>query len=249
MVLGAALLEDPGRTSVGIAVTAVGGVLVAALVAVERRTAAPLLPAGVLRERSLRTGVGAALVNTAATSSVVTLATLHLQQTRGLSPAAAALRLLPCSVGVLAGSAVVTPLLRQCSPRTRIVVGLTVIAAGDALLLALPLTEALLPLGVAVAGVGLGLSSVATNTLGTTVPAALQGTAAGALNTAAQLGTALGVAALLLLADVPQHADLPLDGTSLSWAAAAGLAAAAALLVARSRTPARGTASDGSPGP
>jgi hypothetical protein len=91
-----------------------------------------------------------------------------------------------------------------------------------------------IPVGVAVAGVGLGLSSVAANALGTAVPGPLQGTAAGALNTGAQVGTALGVSALLLLATATGGTDLPLTGTPAGMAGAAGLAAGAALLVARS---------------
>jgi hypothetical protein len=45
---------------------------------------------------------------------------------------------------------------------------------------------------VAAAGAGLGLYSVASTALGTTVPAKLRGTASGIINTAAQLGTAIG---------------------------------------------------------
>ncbi len=234
VVLGAALLEHPGRGPLGSAVVAGGAVLLAGLVAVERRAAAPLLPPTALREPRLRVGVGAALVNTAATSSVLTLATLHLQQTRGLGPGAAALWLLPCSVGVVAGSVLAAPLLRRYGPRAAIVAGLAVVAAGDALLVALPAAAGVIPAGVAVAGVGLGLSSVAANTLGTAVPGPLQGTAAGALNTGAQVGTALGVSALLLLATATGGTDLPLTGTPAGMAGAAGLAAGAALLVARS---------------
>ena len=110
---------------------------------------------------------------------------------------------------------------------------MTGIAAGVALLLVLPAAETLLPLGVAVAGLGLGLSSVAANTVGTDVPAALQGTASGALNTAAQLGTALGVAALLLLAGATDNSNLPVSGVTAGWAAAAILAGVAAWLISR----------------
>jgi predicted MFS family arabinose efflux permease len=236
VVLGAALLEDPARAPAGLVALAVGAVFLGGLVVVERRATAPLLPREAVRRPALCTGVGAALANTATTSSVLTLATLHLQQTRGLGPTAAAFWLLPCSVGVVVGSVLAAPLLRRSAPRVGIAVGLAAVAAGDAMLLALPAGEAFLPLGVAVAGAGLGLSSVATNTLGTDVPAALQGTAAGALNTSAQLGTALGVSGLLLLATVTDGADLPVSGTPLAWAAAAALAAGAAVLVARGRT-------------
>ena len=232
VVLGAALLERPGAIGPGLAAVAAGAVLVAGFVAVERRAAAPLVPAAAVRERRLRLGVIAALDNTATTSSALTLATLYLQQERGLGPAAAALRLVPCSAGVVAGSLLAGPLLRRHPPRTGIVVGLAAVAAGDAALLALPVTAVALPVGVALVGAGLGVASVAANAVGTDVPAALAGTAAGALNTAAQLGTALGVSALLLLAGATQGTALPLAGTPLAWAAAAALAAATAIATA-----------------
>jgi hypothetical protein len=41
---------------------------------------------------------------------------------------------------------------------------------------------------------------VAATTLGTAVPEALRGAASGIVNTAAQLGTAIGIAVLLLIA-------------------------------------------------
>jgi hypothetical protein len=55
---------------------------------------------------------------------------------------------------------------------------------------------------------------------------------------AAQLGTAVGVSALLLLAAATDGIDLPLSGTLLAWPAAAGLAANAALLVTQAELPA-----------
>ncbi len=233
VVLGASLLEQPGRASLGLATLAAAVVLLAGLVAVERRAATPLVPATALRQPSLRIGVGAALVNTATTSSVITLATLYLQQTRGLTPSTAALWLLPCSLGVVAGSALAAPVLRRRGPRAGIVVGLVTVAVGDALLLAMPAAEWLLPFAVAVSGIGLGMSSVGANTLGTAVPGALQGVASGALNTAAQLGTAVGVAGLLLLASVTDGSTLPMAGTPTGWLAASALAAVAAVVVTR----------------
>lgn len=239
LVLGTSLLEQQGRGLLGLAVIAGGVALVTGLVRVERRTANPLLPREAVRHPRLRLGVAASVVNTATTSSALTLATLHLQQTRGLTAGAAAILLLPCSVGVVLGSALAARLLRRHRPRTGVVLGMVGIAAGVALLLVLGISEALLPVGVAVAGLGLGLSSVAANTLGTDVPAALQGTASRALNTAAQLGTAIGVAALLLLADATRDSALPVAGTHLGWAAAAALACLAALLTRGPRAPSR----------
>ena len=88
--------------------------------------------------------------------------------------------------------------------------GLAVIAAADAALTAAAANGWALAACVAMAGAGLGLSSVAATTLGTAVPGTLRGTASGIINTAAQLGTATGIAVLLLIAAAtdPAHPDL-----------------------------------------
>ncbi len=89
-----------------------------------------------------------------------------------------------------------------------------------------------LPAGVAIAGFGIGLSSVAATTLGTDVPADLGGVAAGTVNTAAQIGTALGAACLLVVATGAAHGDMVLARPVLGWACAAIAAAAGSLLYA-----------------
>jgi MFS family permease len=230
LVLGSSLLERPGHRAVGLLLVASGGLLLAAFARVERAVPNPLLPGRAVRHRNLRIGAAAAFMNTATTSSVMTLATLHLQDTRGASPAAAGVTLLPFSLCVVLGSALAARVLHRRHPGAGLAGGLGLIAVGDAALLALPVAEWLLPACLGVAGLGIGLSSVAATTLCTNVPAALQATAAGVLNTAAQLGTALGVAVVLLIATSTQNLHLPLDGTPLGWACAAAAAAASALL-------------------
>jgi MFS family permease len=91
----------------------------------------------------------------------------------------------------------------------------------------------LLPAGVALGGAGIGLSSVAATSVGTDLPEELQGAAAGALNTAAQLGTALGTAGLLALTAVTAHASIPIHGPELGWLAAALIAVAGAVMTKR----------------
>ena len=76
-------------------------------------------------------------------------------------------------------------------------------------------------------------SQIAANTLGTDVPEEHRGAAAGILNTAAQLGTALGVSAAVLIAGATARSGLPLRGAPLSWALAAALAAGTALIALR----------------
>ena len=113
--------------------------------------------------------------------------------------------------------------------------GLAVIAVADAALIPAAAHGWALSACVAVAGAGLGLSSVAATTLGTTVPGTMRGTASGIINTAAQLGTAVGIAVLLLIAAATTGPPAP--GTAapvIAWAAAAAVAAAGALVFTRS---------------
>ncbi|WP_175562840.1 MFS transporter [Geodermatophilus nigrescens] len=229
VVGGAALLEHGGHRPAGGLLVAAGAALAAALPAVERRAADPLLPPAALRHPGLRAGALASAANTAATSSAVTLATLHLQEEAGFGPTAAGLALVPFSLCVVAGAALAARVLRRTEPRTAAAAGLAVIALGDAGLLGALLSPWAVPVAAAVAGLGIGLSSVAATSLGTAVPDDLQGTAAGVVNTAAQLGTALGVAVVLLVAGAA--------GAAAGWltAAAVALAVAAALLRSRGR--------------
>lgn len=242
VVLGASLLESPQRRGAGLLLVLLGTVLLPVLRRVERRAPDPLLPAAALRSPTLRTGVAASFVNTAATTSAVTLATLHLQDQRDASPTTAGLMLLPFSLMVVVGASCAPRLLRATSPARAAGVGLAVIALGDLALLAESRAAWVLPAAVGIAGAGIGIASVAATTAGTDVARRLQGTAAGALNTAAQLGTALGVAGVLLLATSTADSDLPLTGTPLGWAAAAALAAVSALALLTSRP---GPAADG----
>ena len=219
LVLGATLVID--RPAAGIGGLVAGGALLAAFALVERRVRDPLLPRAALRSLHLRAGASASWLNTATTSSTMTLATLYLQGERGASATTAGLALLPFSLCVVVGAALAAGILRRRPPAAAIVLGLAVIGAGNALLLAGPWA---LPAGAGVAGLGIGIASVAATTLGTDVPDDLQGTAAGLLNTAAQLGTALGVAALLLVAAA--------GSTQLAWACGAALAVAGAVRAA-----------------
>jgi MFS family permease len=83
---------------------------------------------------------------------------------------------------------------------------------------------------VGVAGLGLGGSSVASTALAVDVAARDQATAGAAANTAAQLGTAIGVAVTLSLVGLLTHGD-----PRVGWGLAAALAALGAALSAADR--------------
>ncbi len=201
----------------------------------ERRAPDPLIPARRCAAVRLRTGAAAAFLNTATSSSALAIATLELQRTQHLSSGATGLRLMPLSVGVIAGRGPRRAGAEQAARTAVIGLGLALIGVADAGLIALVSSGWLVAAPVAVAGAGLGLSSVAANALGTDVGESLQAAAAGALNTAAQLGTALGIAALLLLSGATTRAALPLRGPTLGWAAAALLALTGAAVIAPCR--------------
>jgi len=232
-VAGGSLAERPERLVAGLLLIVVAVLLGAAFVWTERRVAGPLVPVAAVRHPRLRTGAAGSFLNTATTSSAVALATLELQNSFGASPAQAGLLFLPFSLCVIAGSTAAAPLLRRRPPRAAIGLGLGLIAAGDATLLALHVGIWAVPVGVAVAGLGIGLSSVAATTIGTDVPADLAGTAAGVLNTAAQLGTALGIAAIFVVAQTTSGTGWAISGAYLGWCCAAAGAAAGAVALAR----------------
>ncbi len=238
VVVGTTVIARPGQRAAGAAIVLLAAPLAAVFVRADRRAAAPLLPAAALRIPPLRRGAAGAFLNTAATSSAMTLATLYLQDTLHRSPLQAAATLVPFSLAVVAGAALAAPVLRRIRPQPAMATGLAVIAAADAALTAAAGHGWILSACVATAGAGLGLSSVAATTLGTTVPGPLRGTASGIINTAAQLGTATGIAVLLLIAAATAGPPGPGPGAPvIAWAAAAAIAAGGALAFTSSPQP------------
>ena len=233
-VISTTLLPERGRAPVGAALLGVVVVLAGSFVVVDRAAAAPLLPRSLLRERPLRQGAIGALLNTLTTSSTITLAALYLQNTRGLGPLTAAAALLPFSIAVIAGSALAAPGLARWPAQRVIAVGLAAIAICDAALISSAAGAWTVPFTVVVGGCGIGLSSVAATSLGMSVGARDRATAAGIINTSAQLGTALGIAMLLLFAalttGIPEpHTSVPAP----AWILAAAVSLTAAGIFVR----------------
>jgi MFS family permease len=229
VIAGAAWLQQASTAVLGVAALGVG-LLLAALLILRLRTArAPLIPAEALRSRAVRHGTGLSFVNTATTSSTAVLATLFLQDRLGVDPVATGLTLMALSVAVILTSTSTRALLARLTPYRVSGLGVATIALGCLLMAVTVGTWWGVVAGVALAGAGLGLSSVAATTIGTTVPEHLSGSASGILNTGAQLGTALGTSTLVLVA--------ALGGVGAGWSAAAVIAAAAAVWCLLPKTP------------
>jgi len=234
VVVGATLLGQPGFRIVGAVMLVAAAPVAGLFVLAEHRAPAPLLPRRVRRNPHVFRGTTGAFLNTAATSSTATLITLYLQSTLRRTPLAAAATLLPFSILVIAGSVAAARLLsRQLRERVT-AAGLGLIGTGIAMPLLKPTSAIVVGSAMAVAGFGIGLSSVATTSLATDVPEPSRATASGIVNTGAQLGTAIGTALLLLLAAITTGVPAMTTGAPvIAWATAAIIALTAAAAFAR----------------
>jgi len=211
------------------AVLLAGGLLIGGTLAYERRVAAPLLPPGLLRTPTVRGANLLAAALTASTSPAMFLAVLYVQEVLALSPGRAAWLFPALNLTVIAGSLAGPALIGRLGPRRSAIGGLVLIAAGSLLLTLVPpsgLPVVRLVAAFGLMGLGLGVASVASTAVGTAaVEPADRGVSGGVLNSAAQLGTALGLAVLIPLAT--RAGDGPggvYDGLWLGWVGAAVVA-------------------------
>jgi EmrB/QacA subfamily drug resistance transporter len=239
LVYGFTRAGETGFAAVGtLGALTVAAVLLAGFWLVEHTVTDPLVPPGAFRSRQLVGANLAAFTLTAVTSSAGVLATLYLQEALGYPPTATGLVLLPFSLAAIAGSLAGARLTARIQARATMIVGLATVTAAMLLLSRLPAQRhggpAWLVTGLVVAGLGLTCASVASTATGAAATGdQAQGLAAGLLNSAAQLGTALGIAALATVAAArtgvlagaadPTPTQL-VDGFRLAFLAAAGAA-------------------------
>ncbi|ASF06181.1 MFS transporter [Nocardia brasiliensis] len=166
---------------------------------VESRSAAPMFPLALLRNRVFGATLLGASGQTFAAFACTPLVSLWLQQQLRMTPLHAGLALLPMAATAFLVAAVFGRFLHEVEPKWTIGAGLVVIGAGTGLLTLIgpgSSWTALLP-GFVVLGAGVGINAPALVSVGmAAVPPQQGGTAAGAVNTARQLGLALGVAVL-----------------------------------------------------
>ena len=175
-------------------------VLFVSFVLVERAVRQPMLDLSLMRNRAFVGVLVAGLVLTLSAFSAFTYTSIWLQSVLGLSPIEAGLTGLPLSASAFIVSAAIGRFLHGSRSGPIIGGGMLFIGAGGmvgALLVQGSASWPALVPGFLLMGVGVGL---ATPTLGSTAMAAVPmqrgGMAAGAVNTARQLGFALGIAAL-----------------------------------------------------
>jgi len=189
---------------VTIGLLAVSAVLLAAFVRIEQRAAAPLMPLGILRVRTLAAGNFLTVVLASIAFSNFFLLALYLQEVRGYSAAQNGAAFAVIAAIIATFSNVVGPLVRRFGPRPVLVAGLALVTASQALLTQLPVHGSyvtnLLPAFV-LQGFGFSLAwvSVTTASIAGVAPADA-GIASGITNTARQIGGAVGLAVVSTIA-------------------------------------------------
>jgi EmrB/QacA subfamily drug resistance transporter len=199
-------IEEHGFTSVRtLSLVSISILLLAAFIAIESRTSAPLVRLGLLRLRSLAIANLAMLVVAGGMFSFFYVATLYLQGVLGFQPIKTGFAFLPfaLSIGVGAGTAQVA--IRKLGVRLTGAIGLVVAAAGIALMgatLAVDGTYWWMFVGMIVMAIGMGWTFVPFTLIATTnVSDDEAGLASGVFNTSQQIGGALGLAILSTIAN------------------------------------------------
>lgn len=242
---------DSGWVSLRVLGPLLGAVLLLGLfVAVERRTAAPLLPLTIFRSRLFTGGNLLMLFFAMATVGMSVTLTGYTQQVLGYTPLQFGLGLVAMTLLTLVGA--------WAAHRAISRAGFRVVAAAAAALMGTTLlllarapadgsyVTDLLP-GLLLFGLGLGAGPVAAIAAAlSTIPAGVTGVASGAANATFQIGGALGAAAVTAAASLtagPPGQEALLAGSYQAGFVTALLAAlaalAAALLLLRAPEPSR----------
>ena len=180
---------------------AVGALLLATFVRTESRVDSPLLPLGLVRERSRAGALVLMALVVGAQFSTFFLVTQYLQLVLGFSPVATGAAFLPLSLAIFATSRVSASLVARVGPRPLLLVGTFGLTASFVWLSGISTTStyaahllgALVLNGVSAALVFMPVTVVV---LGG-VERAQAGTVSGLLQTAQQLGGAVGLAAIV----------------------------------------------------
>ena len=121
-----------------IGLLAVGLALLAAFLAIESRSPAPLVRLSIFRLRSLAAADVTLLLNSAAVFSTFFFVSLYLQQILGYRPLRAGLAFLPFSAGIATGAIVARRLVPRLGVRTVPLLGISLAVAGMIVLTRLP---------------------------------------------------------------------------------------------------------------
>ena len=190
--------------SVTVGLFATAAALIAAFVAIEARSPAPLLPLRIFRLRTLSAANATMMTVGAVAFGQFFLLTLYLQEVLRYSALQTGLAFVTITVTLIAVTNLAQKLTTRLGARPVLTTGLLLTAAGSALYARMPADGAyfwnVFP-GLALSGVGLALTFVPVMIAGLTgVEHADAGVASGLINTSRQIGGAVGLAAVTTIA-------------------------------------------------
>lgn len=241
------LIEGPGLgwTSAGTLTSLAGGAaLLAAFVAVESRSANPMLPLDIFRSGQFTGANAVTFVVYGGLGGALFLLPIELQQVAHYSPLGAGVALLPITVITLALSARSGELAARIGPRLQMSVGPLLVGAGLALMTRIGDTggyvDTVLP-AVCVLGLGLAVTvAPLTAAVLTAAPAERSGIASAVNNAVARAASLIAVALLPAIAGItgdsylhPARFSSGFHVAVLVAAAFCGLGAALAVLTIR----------------
>ena len=181
-----------------------GAVLLAAFVALQRRTEHPLLPLRVVTERDRGASFLAIGIGSAGLFALFLFMTFYLQDTKALTPLETGLAFLPFSFSVAPTVVIVsTRVLARTGPRPLVPAGMFTAGLGMLLLTRIGVDTGyithVLP-SLILIGVGFGLIVAPSFATATVVPPRDSGIASGMVSTSQQIGGSIGTALLSTLA-------------------------------------------------
>ncbi|MEU4398328.1 MFS transporter [Micromonospora orduensis] len=198
-----AIISGPERgwASVGVLGAAVVGVLLLGFfVGWEWRTAHPMLDMHFFRDRRFVGAISGVVLITFGATGALFLLTQHLQFVRGYPAWEAGLRMAPfaLSIVLLNVSGVAATVIRRLGLAAAIAVGMTLLAAGLAVVTVVPSDGyGVLLGGLLVMGVGCALANPAiVEAVMSAIPAEKAGAGAGVDGTMTEVGSSLGIAVL-----------------------------------------------------
>ncbi len=199
--------------------------LIAAFIAIELRSRAPLLPMRLFRLRSLAAANAAGVAVAAVGFSTFFLLTLYMQQVLHYSAMQTGVAFIAITLTIVVVSNIAQTLVTRLGARRVLTAGLLVAAAALILLGRLPADGQyfwnIFP-ALILAGIGMALSFISMTIAGLTgVERADAGVASGLINTSRQVGGAVGLAAVSTVATTytNQYVDTHEGTTALSAAA------------------------------
>jgi EmrB/QacA subfamily drug resistance transporter len=209
LALGVYALVDANRAGWTSAQTlglgAVAVALLGAFVAIELRSRHPLVPFGIFRLRSLRGSNIVALLIGMSLFSMFFFISLYLQQVLHYSALKAGLSYLPLALAIIVSAGAASQLVTRIGFKPTLILGLLFVAAGLLWFSQVSaggsyLGDVLFPSLLAAIGLGLAFVSVTIGAMTGTTPDEA-GLASGLINTAQQVGGALGLAILSAIAN------------------------------------------------